>query len=277
MADLTIATPFAGYELPYLDRWLEHLRDLCICADPAEVLWLDNSLSPMFGEYLLDASTTIPAPVRILEERLKIADPATAKADLPWEAKEVQASLMWQRARLEVETEWILCLESDVIPPPNTVELLGEALASSPPVGAISGTIPERPHRVPNAIVPMVWRMRIGEDTTIRGLPEPGLHVPAVDRYLGLNPDCPRDGMEIVDGIPFGCMLSRRSTLLSVPLEPTWPPCNVYGSDQLFSRNLRKLRKLHVAVHWGVRCGHIKKMPDGTFEDLRNVTHIPTD
>ena len=267
---LTIVTPFGGYEDPYLDEWAEGLRDVCICAGDIEVLWLDNSLSPVFGEHLVGLSGVIPAPVRILEERLQIADPTALRPpEGLQEGKEVQASLMWQRGRMEVQTEWVLCLESDAIPPPDVIERLTDSLEYVSPIGAISANIPCGGKQA-EWVVPMVWRMVSEPDSADSGFPEPGLRARPVEWHRSTGPEEP-DGVEIVDAIPFGCTLMRLTTMLSVPLGPTWPPCVNYGSDQLFCRALREERGLFVAIHWGVRCGHIKKMPDGSYRDLRDV------
>jgi len=285
---LTVCSTFGGYEYPYLQRYVAALRDLHICSDSPEILFLDNSLSPAFHEVLMDASRTIPGYVRVLDERLRVADPQElwqhrleqnfekwtpgSAADFT-SRRDIQVALMYQRARNEIKTQhgndeaehWVLLVESDVLPPPDTFWRLVEVMEHAPLVGAISANIPYETD-MGARIRTMAWRMPAKLDHGFLAPEPPGdpvvWHDPPSEDF---------DGPEVVDGISFGCTLMRLSTMLRVPLRTTWPPVQGYGFDQVFCRNLREELGMYCMVHWGVLADHIKLQPDGTYRGLRDV------
>lgn len=263
MAKVTIASPFGGYEGEYLAAWLEHLRDACRVRDDVECLFLDNSLDAEFHARLEAAQRVIPAPVRLSDERLRVGDPMTS------DGRDIQVSLMWQRARAMVQTEWVLTLESDVLIESDTIEKLLAAIEPAPAIGAISADVPYRAGFNQDGswlILGMAWKMPKRRHPVSAFLPEPGLNPPPVVWHQ----PAPPGGVEIVDGIAFGCSLMKTETLCEVPLLTTWPPCVDYGYDQVFSQDIAKTGKV-VAYHWGAPVGHMKRFEGEEYIELREL------
>jgi hypothetical protein len=258
MTPLTIATPFAGTERPWLDRWLD-MEAALLRKSPAFVLWLDNSRSDSFHALLQEAKARLPAAVRIVKVPLHLGEFAAPAGFV----RNLAVCLIWQQAVSMLETRRVLCLESDVLAPADAPERLAEALDRAECLAAVSGAIPWWDDQGTHL---MVWR-RLTERqtrvaTTATGLVE-RVADPGSERVWLPWHDQGRYGAEIVDAVPFGCLLAEVEALRTVPLHtPAFP----VGYDQQWCHELF-LRGRAVAVHWEVRCGHIKPAPDGGSRD----------
>jgi hypothetical protein len=258
---LTIATPFAGYEQDYLGRWAEGLAAL-LRRTPAYVLWLDNSRSEEFNAMLRRTAWLLPVPVRVARDSLRAGDPRGQDPRLP---RDTQVRLLWQHVRDLVESSHLLCVESDVFPPEDAAELLADALRRAPCLAAVSAAVNCWPAYDPGVRHVQVWR-RLSDTETKRRVGASGLAEVVVEKRKGLFTWWPEAeaGVEVVDALPFGCLFLRTETLREATLQtPRFPP----GYDQTFGAEMWE-RGRPVAVHWGVKCRHVKPDPRGGWHDL---------
>jgi len=249
MTQLTIATPFAGKETPWIDRWVE-VEAALLRHSPAYVLWLDNSRDEGFHALLQEAKRRLPVPVRIVCVPLRVG-----KHPTPGLETDTIVRLLWQAVAGIVETPHLLCMESDVLAPADAIDHLADGLDHAPPFAAVSGAIAwwgqDGTHHT------QVWRRlpalpAQSAKPTGAGLVEIVPQGPAHPRYAWWPKA--ETGVEVVDATPFGCLYLRTETLRDASLStPQFPP----GYDQHFGHEM-SLAGRAVAVCWDVKCGHIK-------------------
>ncbi len=253
------ATPFAGYEMPYLERWAETYALMAASTKGLTGLWLDTSGDADFIVELERVAHDMPIPIQVLSRPLHLLDRDSGLG------KNLRVCAAWQSILYEVKDPgaWLLCVESDVIVPPGGPQRLLDGMLSHPALGALSGAIPERRWEGFNGV--MAWRIR-QEKPAGYGPPPMGNTVTWFDPEL-------THGIELCDAVPFGALVVQVGTFLRVPLRATQYPR--LGHDQEWSQ-LAWEAGLPVAVDWGVSCGHIRLMPDGTYDDLGlYMTTIP--
>ncbi len=255
-----IGTPFAGYERPYWERWLEGYRR-AFAGESVVGLWHCNGTDPGFADTLRAAADALPFPVRVVHEPWPEPDPATGPG------KNARVRRAWETIFAEAgEDQEVLCLESDVVCPVGGLARLREGLSRHPALGALSGAIPE--HRGPAGNGTMAWRIHYTEVGDTYTLPPPR-------QCVSFYPER-ESGVEMVDAVPFGCLLLRAETFRAVEiLLDRFPQL---GHDQEWSVAAWRAGR-PVALDWSVCCGHYRNVYVPEYEDLRlrMTTGVPTE
>jgi hypothetical protein len=249
---LVAATPFASYERPYIERWAEAYTFMAQSTKGLTSLWLDTSGDQDFLGELRRVAKAMPIRVKVVSRPLHLLDRNSGLG------KNIRVCAAWQNIVYEVRdpNTWLLCVESDVIVPAGGPEQLLDGMLSHPALGALSGAIPERRQELVNGT--MAWRLRQQK----QGLYGPPTQHATVSWY---DPEG-RDGIELCDAVPFGCLMVQVQTLCDVPLRASRYP--ELGWDQEFSVDAWAAG-MPVGVDWGVTCGHFRRDYDPDYEDLR--------
>ena len=257
---LTIATPFAGYESPYLEMWTEAYA-LMVEGTGATGLWLDNSSMEdvQFTRTLRRYAKKMPIKVKVLPEPLRVGNVQTSAG------KNIQVCVLWQRIAYEVRDPdaWLLCVESDVLVPAGAAHRLRERMEAHPALGAVSGAIPAP--LGDGDICMQAWRINMNSPG-----PQSRYAPPAWGgggngfSFDWCAPD--RTGVELVDATGFGCLMVQVRNLYETPLQAMmFPPL---GYDQEWGLASWAAGR-PVAIDWSVRCGHLRKGKGGEYGDIR--------
>jgi len=249
-------SPFAGYEEPYLERWMAAFGAAAEDTK-AEALWYYNGRDPEFAELLRERAATMPIPVEVMHEHI----PALGNTD---PIRKNNAVTMGH-ARIQYELRkrdpgaYLFMHESDVIIPEGGIQRLRAGLEAHPALGALSAAVPDPRGLDPPHIGTMAWRIQPRHEGAYT-VPGAG---PVVDYY---TPEL-HDGIEIVDAVPFGALFTRLAAFEKVPLAAVMFPG--MGVDQEWSQNALYKGDMPVAINWGVWCGHLRNLFNPRFDDLR--------
>jgi hypothetical protein len=241
-----------------------------------ELLWIDNSRDEEFHRFLQRQATKLSAPLRVEKQGIHLSRPSTHPTAVEEiHRRDIQVAMVYQSAQELVDTEWVLTLETDVLLRCDTIQRLRQALTDCSELAAVSANVPYLAHHRSDGswlVLPMAWKFT----PWLNGHPPP--EPVKWHRWEHRGEDVP-DGVEIVDAVPFGCLLMRASAFRGMPLSTGWPVAQTYGFDQLFCRDLREAGQL-VGFHWGVpvghlHCGRMKTKRQTEYRDLGEMVDGP--
>jgi len=258
-----VAVPFAGYEDKYLSRWMEAFGRMADGLE-AEAFWLCNGPDREFAERLRGYAKFMPIPVEVMWEPFPVL--GLTNQVQKNNAACIGHALAMNHLRKRNPEAYVFLHESDVIVPPGAIQRLRQGLENHTGIAALSGVIPEPLSNNPITVGSMVWRLN-RRQTAAFSVPPSGPNTASYATEM-------RDGIEVVDALPFGALLTKLSVFEDVPLGSTMFPGG-FGFDQEWG--LRTFDEgLHLACDWGVWCGHIKKeFTDPIYEDLRERMSPP--
>lgn len=245
---IVCASPFAGYETPYLRAWAEAYALMAQSTKGMTALWMDNSADEDFGRELRRVAKAIPIRVRVLSTPLRIGDRSTGPG------KNYLVCALWQLLIAEAKRmaralqAYMLCVESDTFVPVGAPEQLLADLVAHPALAAVSAAISEGGWQDNNGT--MAWRIR--REMTRSFLPS------ATGVVSWYDPEG-RDGIELVDAVPFGCLMVEMQTFdLLPPIATQFPRL---GHDQEWGERAWAIGR-PVAVDWSVRCEHHRNLAE---------------
>lgn len=253
--DLFLSSPFGGHESPYLRPFMDAYAAMAEGLE-AESLWYFNGREREFYSNLLIFAKQMPIPVEVMWEPLPVL--GNTDAIRKNNAVALAHSRAFHELRKRNEEAYVFVHESDVLVPVGGIQRLKEDLDAHPGLGAISAAVPDPRGGDPPQVGTMAWRIRPKHDGAYT-VPGDG---PVVSYYL---PEL-GEGVEIVDAVPFGALMTRLSAFQEVPLATTMFPG--MGVDQEWSVNSLYQNHMPVAIDWSVRCGHIRDWY-GKYDDLR--------
>ncbi len=249
---LTIATPFSS-RLYCLDAWLAALDDQTIDKSECALLWFVNAADTDFTARIQaegEKRRSEWAAVTVVGDATLVT--AETKSAM---GKDAQVAYCWQQLRKLVQTPFVWCLESDVLPDPKAGVLLYNTLQYNSQYGAASAAVPYR-HYDNLHVGVMAWDITPPDS---KPAPLPGM---SAGQGWSVRYHQPRRswGMDAVDGTGLACLMVRRQVFLDTPLGSSRMPH--LGFDQSFCVDMRS-QGWQIALVWDVQCEHYQELPSG--------------
>lgn len=242
---VVLCSPFAGYESAYMARWAQAYA-LMAERTGATAIWLDNSADEDFGKELRAVAEAMPIPVRIMAIPLRIGDRNTGPGKNYLVCANAQL-LIAEAKRLAKDPQGhYFSVESDVFVPVGAPEQLLADLEAHPALAAVSGAVSEGGWMENQGT--MAWRIQRKAAPSI---------LPAANGHISWYEPEFRDGIELVDATPFGCLMVALETFDVLPPVATQFPR--LGWDQEWGERAWAIGR-PVAVDWAVRCEHHRNL-----------------